>query len=145
MRSEDTPMTLDLKDLAVGDVMSVDPITVSVDATIEQAQEILRLNHITGLPVVGSDGALVGVLSQSDLVWGPGLHVAALLRKKASGLRVGELMTSPPVTVDLDTPVTDAARIMLENRVHRLVAVDASGRPVGVLSATDYVTLAAEA
>ena len=34
---------------------------------------------------------------------------------------------------------------MLQNHVHRLVAVDALGRPVGVLSATDYVTLAAEA
>ena len=137
-------MTLDLRELAVGDVMSVDPITVSVDASIEQAQEILRLNHLTGLPVVDADGSLVGVLSQSDLVWGPGLHVAALLRKKPSGLRVGELMTSPAVTVELDTPVTDAARVMLANRVHRLVAVDGAGRPVGVLSATDYVTLAAE-
>jgi CBS domain-containing protein len=138
-------MTLDLKDLVVGDVMSLDPITVSVDASIEQAQEILRLNHITGLPVVDDEGALVGVLSQSDLVWGPGLHVAALLRKKPSGLRVGELMTSPAVTVGLDVSVIEAARLMLQNRVHRLVAVDAAGRPVGVLSATDYVTLAAEA
>lgn len=138
-------MTLDLKDLVVGDVMSLDPITVSVDASIERAQEILRLNHITGLPVVDDNGNLVGVLSQSDLVWGPGLHVAALLRKKPSGLRVGELMTSPAVTVGLDVSVIDAARLMLQNRVHRLVAVDPTGRPVGVLSATDYVTLAAEA
>jgi CBS domain-containing protein len=138
-------MTLDLKDLVVGDVMSLDPITVSVDASIEQAQEILRLNHITGLPVVDDEGTLVGVLSQSDLVWGPGLHVATLLRKKPSGLRVGELMTSPAVTVELDVSVIEAARLMLQNRVHRLVAVDAAGRPVGVLSATDYVTLAAEA
>jgi CBS domain-containing protein len=125
--------------------MSLDPITVSVDASIEQAQEILRLNHITGLPVVDEEGTLVGVLSQSDLVWGPGLHVATLLRKKPSGLRVGELMTSPAVTVELDISVIEAARLMLQNRVHRLVAVDAAGRPVGVLSATDYVTLAAEA
>jgi CBS domain-containing protein len=138
-------MTLDLKDLVVGDVMSLDPITVSADTSIEQAQEILRLNHITGLPVVDDDGNLVGVLSQSDLVWGPGLHVAALLRKKPSGLRVGELMTSPAVTVGLDVSVIDAARLMLQSRVHRLVAVNPAGRPVGVLSATDYVTLAAEA
>jgi CBS domain-containing protein len=138
-------MTLDLKELVVGDVMTLDPITVSVDSSIEQAQEILRLNHITGLPVVDEGGSLVGVLSQSDLVWGPGLHVAALLRKRPSGLRVGELMTSPAVTVTLDTSVVDAARLMLQSRVHRLVAVDAAGRPVGVLSATDYVTLAAEA
>jgi CBS domain-containing protein len=137
-------MTLDLKDLVVGDVMSVDPILTSVDATIEEAQELLRSNQITGLPVVDAQGNLVGVLSQTDLVWGPGLHVTTLLRRKPSGLRVGELMTSPPVTVSMETSVIEAARIMLQSRVHRLVAVDALGRPVGVLSATDYVALAAE-
>lgn len=137
-------MTLDLKELVVGDVMSVDPILTSVDATIEEAQELLRSNHITGLPVIDAQGNLVGVLSQTDLVWGPGLHVTTLLRRKPSGLRVGELMTSPPVTVTMETSVVEAARIMLQNRVHRLVAVDAQGRPVGVLSATDYVALAAE-
>jgi CBS domain-containing protein len=138
-------MTLDLKDLVVGDVMSVDPILTTVDATIEEAQELLRSHRITGLPVVDKAGNLVGVLSQTDLVWGPGLHVATLLRRKPSGLRVGELMTSPPVTVTLDTSVIEAARVMLQNRVHRVVAVDPQGRPVGVLSATDYVSLAAEA
>lgn len=138
-------MMLDLRELVVGDVMSLDPIVVSVDASIEEAQELLRANRITGLPVVDGLGNLVGVLSQSDLVWGPGLHVTTLLRRKPSGLRVGELMTSPPVTVSMETPVTDAARLMLQNRVHRLVAVDPQGRPIGVLSATDFVTLAAEA
>jgi CBS domain-containing protein len=138
-------MTLDLKELVVGDVMSVDPILTTVDSSIEDAQELLRTYRITGLPVVDDAGNLVGVLSQTDLVWGPGLHVTTLLRRKPSGLRVGELMTSPPVTVTMDTTVIEAARVMLQNRVHRLVAVDALGRPVGVLSATDYVTLAAEA
>jgi CBS domain-containing protein len=135
---------LDLRELVVGDVMSLDPILTSVDASVEDAQELLRAHRITGLPVIDHNGNLVGVLSQSDLVWGPGLHVATLLRRKPSGLRVGELMTSPPVTVTMDTSVVEAARVMLENRVHRVVAVDAQGRPVGVLSATDYVTLAAE-
>ncbi len=137
-------MVLDLRELVVGDVMSLDPIVTSPDASLEEAQELLRTNQITGLPVVDEAGNLVGVLSQTDLVWGPGLHVTTLLRRKPSGLRVGELMTSPPVTVGMDTSVVEAARIMLEHRVHRLVAVDAAGRPVGVLSATDYVTLAAE-
>jgi CBS domain-containing protein len=138
-------MMLDLRELVVGDVMSLDPIVTSVDATVEEAQELLHTNRITGLPVMDDGGNLVGVLSQSDLVWGPGLHVTTLLRRKPSGLRVGELMTSPAVTVTMDTPVTEAARVMLQNRVHRVVAVDGQGRPIGVLSATDFVTLAAEA
>jgi CBS domain-containing protein len=137
-------MTLATRDLAVGDVMSLEAITVRADATIEEARDVLHANVVSGLPVVDEEGQLVGVLSQSDLLWGPSLHVSALLRRKPSGLRVGELMTSPPVTVDVDTPLSDAARLMLDERVHRLVVVGGHGRPIGVLSAMDYVALAAE-
>jgi CBS domain-containing protein len=48
------------------------------------------------------------------------------------------------VTVDVDTPLPYAARLMLDERVHRLVVVDGQGRPIGVLSAMDFVALAAE-
>jgi CBS domain-containing protein len=41
--------------------------------------------------------------------------------------------------------MADAARLMHDRRVHRLVALDDAGRPVGVVSATDFVTLYAEA
>jgi CBS domain-containing protein len=137
-------VTLVLNDYTVADLMTVDPVVVSVDASIEEAEQLLRTYRVTGLPVVDEHGMLVGVISQTDLLWGPGLHIAALLRSKTSGLRVGELMTSPPVTVPLSTAIVEAARIMLEHKVHRLVAIDDQARPVGVLSATDYVGLVAE-
>lgn len=67
--------------------------------------------------------------------------MAILLRRKPSGLRVGELMSSPAVTVAMTAPLVEAARIMRDNRIHRVVAVDEQGRPVGVLSASDFVAL----
>jgi len=134
----------DRQALVVADVMTIDPITVASDASIETAERLLRVNRIGGLPVVDADGNLVGVISQSDLLLAASPSIEAAIRNRPSGLRVGELMSSPAITIALATPVPEAARRMRDARVHRLVAVDDGGRPVGVLSAMDFVTLFAE-
>lgn len=130
--------------LCVADVMSFDPVLVRADAPIEDAEELLEANHISGLPVVDAAGALVGVISQTDLVRLARHSIGDILRARADGLRVGEVMTSPPLTVPMTASLVEAARIMHEARVHRLVALDDAAQPVGVLSASDYVTLVAE-
>lgn len=53
-------------------------------------------------------------------------------------------MSTPPVTINSLATLRDAARLMTEERLHRLVAVDTRGYPTGVLSAMDFVSLAAE-
>ena len=70
--------------------------------------------------------------------------LAFLLRRRPTGLRVGELMTSPAVTTTLSTSLAEAARCMRDNRIHRVVAIDEEGRPVGVLAASDFVALYAD-
>jgi len=93
--------------------------------------------------VVDAEGRLCGVISQSDLLRGTG-DVNAAIRHRFTGLRVADLMTSPAITVDLEMSLVDAARLMRDEKVHRVVAVDARGRAVGVLSSMDFVTLYAE-
>jgi CBS domain-containing protein len=136
---------MNTKQLLVADVMTLDPIVVDVDASIEEARRLLNANSIRGLPVVDGGGALVGVISQTDLVGVMDSPVGRLIRSRVSGLRVGELMTSPAVTIPLTGSLIEAARVMLGARVHRLVATDDAGHPVGVLSAIDFVALYAEA
>jgi CBS domain-containing protein len=131
-------------DLRVGDLMSIDPVTITIDATLEQAETLLRDFRITGLPVVDDAGRLVGVVSQTDLLYLALPSVRALIRHRESGIRIGEVMSVPAVTVDVDSTLAEAARIMDRNHLHRLVVVDAGGRPAGVLSSMDYVALAAE-
>jgi len=131
-------------DLRVADLMTLDPVAVSVDASIEDAEDLLRHNRITGLPVVDPDGTLVGVISQTDLLYLALPRVQALIRHRDRGIRVGEVMSTPPVTIDSSASLRDAARLMNDERLHRLVAVDAHGRPIGVIAAMDFVALAAE-
>ena len=136
--------TTTLTDLRVAELMTIDPIVISVDAPIEEAEELLRHNRITGLPVVDLSGRLVGVISQTDLLHLAVPAVQALIRHRENGIRVGEVMSSPPVTIDSTATVRDAARRMNDERLHRLVAVDDHGRPIGVVAAMDFVALAAE-
>jgi CBS domain-containing protein len=131
-------------DLRVADLMTIDPVVVAVDASIEDAEELLRRHRITGLPVVDPDGRLVGVISQTDLLYLALPSVQALIRHHERGIRVGEVMSTPPVTIDGAATLQAAAHIMHEDRLHRLVATDANGRPIGVISAMDFVALAAE-
>lgn len=131
-------------DLVVADLMSLDPIVVAVDASIEQAEELMHDRSVSGLPVVDSAGDLVGVISRTDVLEDGSVPAAFLLRRRPSGLRVGELMTSPAVTVSPLTPLRDAARLMRDRRIHRVVVVDDGSRPVGVLSASDFVDLYAD-
>ena len=132
------------KKLLVADVMALDPIVVDVDATLEDAAHLLHAYSISGLPVVERDGSLVGVISQTDLLAILDSPLGRILRTSRSGLRVGELMSWPAITVPLTGTLREAARLMIDSRVHRLVATDDEGRPVGVVSAIDFVGLYAE-
>lgn len=137
-------MTTTISARYVADLMTIDPVVIRVDATLEQAESAMRAYGISGLPVLDGGGQLVGVISQTDLLWRGDLPISGLLRHRGSGLRVGELMSAPALTVPLSATLGEAARRMRADRVHRLVAIDDEGRAVGVLSATDYVELFAD-
>ena len=130
-------------DLVVADLMSLDPVVVAVDAPLEDAEQLMHDRSVSGLPVVDGTGDLVGVISRTDVLEDGNVPAAILLRRRPSGLRVGELMASPAVTVSPMTPLRDAARVMHDRRIHRLVVVE-DGRAIGILSASDFVGLYAE-
>lgn len=130
-------------DQLVGDYMSLPAVVVAVDDTVEHAETLLVEHRVTGLPVVDGTGSLVGVVSQTDIL-GESPRISALVRGHADRLRVGELMSSPPITVSIATTLGEAARVMRDARIHRVVVVDGTARPVGVLSASDYVSIAAD-
>lgn len=132
------------QEMLVADLMTVDPVTIAVDAPLEEVAHLCRANGISGLPVTDDAGTLVGVISQTDLVAIQDSPMGRLIRAEPSGLRVGEIMSSPAVTVPMMASLREAARLMRDGRIHRVVALDDRGRPVGVLSSSDFVTLYAD-
>jgi CBS domain-containing protein len=130
--------------LCAGDLMNVEPIVVALDAPIEEAQRLMLEYSVSGLPVIDQAGTLVGVVSQTDFMHLDRPDLRNVVHHRPSGLRVGEVMSHPPLTVLLTTPLAEAARTMLEERVHRVVVIDESHRPIGVISAMDFVQLFAD-
>jgi CBS domain-containing protein len=131
-------MTAETRPTTVADVMALDLVVVRADAPIEQAAELMDRHHVSGLPVVGHAGTLVGVVSQTDLVRA---RSTEYLWSNWPGLAVRHLMTSPAVTVFRSTPLAIAAARMERHHIHRLVVVadDDESVPIGILSTTDLV------
>jgi CBS domain-containing protein len=121
----------------VREVMTKGVVSVSADSPIGEAARLLDTYHISGLPVVDRDGQLVGVVSQTDLLRA---RVIDHLWNAMPGLAVRHLMTAPAVTAREGMPLDEAASLMEERQIHRLVVVGEDGRtPIGVLSVSDLV------
>ena len=122
----------------VAEHMHGDPILVLADASLADAIELMDRHHVHGLPVVDPSGALVGVLSQTDL---NRARSTEYLWSSWPGLSVRHLMTSPAITIHRSTPLIVAARKMEQHQIHRLVVVEDGDdtSPIGVLSMTDLI------
>jgi len=134
--------------------MSAPAITVGPDALYSDIVSTMLSNDVSGMPVVDATGALIGVISEGDLIvkegYGDETHrtldlVTDVLRDqrpqwidKAAGLRARDLMSPDPVTVELDDALSVAARRMLTCDVNRLPVV-CQGTVVGVISRSDVL------
>ncbi|HET6380426.1 MAG TPA: CBS domain-containing protein [candidate division Zixibacteria bacterium] len=121
----------------IGNLMTVHPITVEADASVHEAELLLKTYHIGGLPVV-SNGALVGVISQTDML---NARSSELIGANWDRVRVRHLMTQPAVTVHMSASPVHAARLMLERHIHRVVVVDDDDTPIGVVTTIDLLRL----
>ena len=123
--------------LTVGQLMTPEPIVIDESAAADAAVRLLEEHEISGLPVVDSDGVLVGVISESDIVRA---RATEHLWSRWPGLRVRHLMHAPVLTADMSMTIEEAAQLMERAHVHRLVVVgDDQLRPVGIVSTSDLV------
>jgi len=131
------PVMIAMTSLRVGNLMTVDPVVIDPEASVHDAEMLLKSYRISGLPVT-ADGMVVGVISQTDLL---NARSSELIGANWDRVKVRHLMTRPAVTVHLATTVARAARLMLDEHIHRVVVVDEEGAPVGVLTASDLLSV----
>ena len=115
------------------DVMNREIITITPDATVEEAMNILIDMKISGLPVVDPDGNMVGIVSEKDIInFSEDRNI-----KKA---KVRDIMTSKVVSFPPETEITKIVKAISENRFRRVPIVE-DGKPVGIVSRRDILHL----
>jgi CBS domain-containing protein len=117
--------------LTVNEVMTRDVVRLQVDVTLHEAAQVMRNQDIGDVVVVDSD-QLVGVVTDRDIV----------VRAVAEGLApdqatLGSVVTRDPVTVRPDAPAQDAALLMRDHAVRRVLVCDEGGGLVGIVSLGD--------
>ena len=107
--------------------MVVNPITIHPGATLAEALALMQRHNISGIPVVETDGRLVGILTNRDVRFA-----------SDPSQKVAELMTRDKlVTVDETVDPTEAKRLLHQRRIEKLLVVDADYRCVGLITVKD--------
>lgn len=134
--------------MKVREWMSTEVASVRRNDELSIADDVMRLGRIRHMPVLDDHSDdLVGIVSQRDLFRGAlagalgyGEHAQ---RRVMSTLLIKEVMTTDPVTTTPETPLADAARVMLERKIGCLPVLE-DGRLVGLLTESDFLRFAVE-
>lgn len=137
--------------MKIREVMTTEVVTVKPETALKEAAALLAERGISGLPVVDDDGAVVGILSEADILVKEGgaesrdglfgwlFDTDFTIERKLRARTVGDAMSTPAITIGPDRPVHEAAARMVGDAVNRLPVVEKDGRLVGLVSRADLV------
>jgi CBS domain-containing protein len=137
------------------DIMRENVVTVTPQMTLKEVAKLFSRRGISGAPVVGTEGKLIGVISQTDLIEqnpepsplqpstrrrrnDADAKASATRRRSPSERRVEHAMTPYGVSLEEDTPVRELARQMLAKRIHRVV-ITRAGEICGIVTSMDML------
>jgi acetoin utilization protein AcuB len=134
------------RDQLVKHWMTADPITIPWNASVIEAHQLMLNNEIRRLPVMDEE-ELVGIVTLGDVrVADPsefGGPDPAVISSVYSKLAVDRVMSRPVITVEPNTPIREAARLMLENKIAGLPVIE-EGRLIGIFSESDMFRMVVE-
>jgi CBS domain-containing protein len=143
--------------MRASDIMTTDVITVSPETTVQALAALLAERGISGAPVVDTNGALLGIVSEGDLLHRAEIgtarrhrvrrrswwldHFASDLARdyiRSHGRTVADVMTRDVASVTEDTDLADVAAVLEARRIKR-VPVVRDGKPVGIITRANIV------
>ena len=140
--------------MKAADVMVANVITVGPDASVQDVADILLTNRISAVPVVGTRGELIGIISEGDLIrraetdterrrsWWLELLIGsnslAAEYVKSHARKVADVMTRTVITATPDTPLRDIAALLEKNGIKR-VPIVRNRKVVGIVSRANLV------
>jgi acetoin utilization protein AcuB len=126
--------------MLVRERMSTKPITVTPETSVSDALRLMRESKVRRLPVLDGRGQLVGIVSDSDLLYASPSPATSLsvweIHDLLYKLTVEKVMTRKVITVTEDTPLEEAARIMADSKIGGLPVMRGKTL-VGIITETD--------
>jgi len=125
----------------VKDYMTPDPIVLAPDDTLRRARQLMEEHRLRRFPVL-DEGRLVGIVTDRD-VRSAGMSSAVMQERRyveyvLDRIQVGGIMTPHPITVNPETPIKEAAALILEKKIGGLPVVDGE-ELVGMITETDLI------
>jgi len=114
------------------DIMSKKLVTLDSTVSVAEVAKIMDKNNVSCI-VLTKDEKTQGIVTERDL-----LSKVIVPNKKSSELLAREIMTSPVTSVSSFTPVDEIAQKMLDTKIRRVIVMD-DGRPLGIITVTDFV------
>ncbi|HYA33651.1 MAG TPA: CBS domain-containing protein [Candidatus Bathyarchaeia archaeon] len=114
----------------ISSIMEEDVVTLHEDDSIDYAIKKMLEANLGGFPIVTEDGRVLGIVSERDFV--------SLVANVVTGKKVADFMSRDVVTVKPDTPVEEAARVMISHDFRRVPIVH-EGVMIGVITSSDIV------
>ena len=133
-----------MKQECVCDWMTEDVITITPDTTLKEAHDIMNEKGIRRLPVV-RNGRIVGIVTLGDIRGAEPSRASSLsiweVHHLLTKLKVSEIMTRNPATIQQNVSIGEAARIMLEKKFSGLPVVDDENHLIGIITESDIFRL----
>ena len=138
--------------MITSDIMTRDVATISVDAHVRHAVSVMLERGVSGLPVTDSEGNLVGIITEGDLMGRKEIGKSLLGRQdhpmtneqdlknyiRSNSWRVGDVMTAEVITVAPSTPLATVAETMLSRNIKR-IPVTSDRAVIGIVSRRDLL------
>jgi CBS domain-containing protein len=143
--------------LTAKDLMSTNVITVTPETAVQELARVLSENRISGAPVLDEQDKVVGVVTESDLIFqNKKVHIPTTIAildaffflegpdkmekemKKIAGSKVKDIFVSEVIAVQQDTPLDEIATLMAEKKIHTLPVLDNTSL-VGVIGKYDII------
>ena len=156
--------TTTLRKIIARDLMNSEVLTVDKEMSVRELASFLLDHQITGAPVEGENGMLLGVVSMTDIAAAASRDAGVATDRRNPGFylkdleetyseedvrnfhieepdrTVEEIMTPTVYSVDVETPVAEIATLMLDGHLHRVLVTEEQ-RPVGIISTSDLLGL----
>jgi acetoin utilization protein AcuB len=126
--------------MLVSDRMSHPVITIHPQASLDEAWQLMSREKISRLPVVDKKGKMVGIITEKQIMrYSPSLATtldAWEIKGAMSRMTVDKVMAAEVITITADTPIEEAARIMIDNDISGIPVIE-NDQLVGMIAETD--------